>query len=174
MHNGRVSRGRVSGCGFFVSDRSQVTCNMWHMPHDMWHMTCDKWHMKKDINKIVFLSVCFGIGSTICTKQEIQCLPYARFFLNPWWGRPVGGKIIFLTILCLCIYFKNKKGGEHICRCQQYLIFVILITEINLRLLIERYFFRIHCIYFARGICSTINVFCDKIELYSNCHSLLK
>ena len=30
----------------------------------------------------LFLSVSFGIGATIRTRLEIQCLPYAGFFMN--------------------------------------------------------------------------------------------
>ena len=43
-----VSRGRVCGCGCWLSDRWQVTSdtNMWHVTHDMCHFLGQKWSKK--------------------------------------------------------------------------------------------------------------------------------
>ena len=63
-------------------DTCHMTFDTWHITHDMWHMTCDMWHAtldtwhKEEKNKIVFLSVRFGICATICIKRKIQCVPY--------------------------------------------------------------------------------------------------
>ena len=53
VHNGRVSRGRVCGCGCWLSDRWQVVGDRWHVTgdkvtHDRWHVTRDTWHMTHD------------------------------------------------------------------------------------------------------------------------------
>ena len=52
VHNGRVSRRRVSGCGCWLIDRWQVagdrwhvTCYKWQVTSEMWHMTHNMWHM---------------------------------------------------------------------------------------------------------------------------------
>ena len=53
----------------------------------------------KKIGPFLFISVRFGIGATIRIGQEIQCLPYAGFFLN----------ILFMTIEILFVsYFQDS------------------------------------------------------------------
>ena len=57
-----------------VSDRWQVTRNMGHLTCDTWHRTCDPWHMTCDTwhsSPFHSVSVCFGIGATIRTHQNI-------------------------------------------------------------------------------------------------------
>ena len=52
VHNGGVGRGRVCGCGCWLSDgwqvagdRCPVTCDTWHMTCDTGHVTHDMWHV---------------------------------------------------------------------------------------------------------------------------------
>ena len=54
--------------------------DMWQVTGDTQHMTPDTWHLTPDLkNKFIYF---FGIGATICTHQEIQCLLCAGFL----WG----------------------------------------------------------------------------------------
>ena len=60
-----------------ICDTYHVTRDTWHMTTefiDMWHIPCYTWHLTHD-NWI------YCIGATIGTRQEIQCLLYAWFFL---------------------------------------------------------------------------------------------
>ena len=84
VHNGGVNKGRVCGCGCWMlvtSDRWQVTRNTLHVKHDTWHITSDTWHLTCDtIPPPLSVSVRFGIGGNIRTRQEIQH-PRMRYFL---------------------------------------------------------------------------------------------
>ena len=60
-----------------------MTRDTWHITLDTWHVTPDMWTMMNALKKYIkkkAASVRFGIGATIRTCQEIQCLPYAGYF----------------------------------------------------------------------------------------------
>ena len=67
-------------------DTWHLTHDTWRMTHDTLHVTPDMWHLTQDLYIFVCpflsLSVCFGVGATIHTRQEIQCLLHARFLMN--------------------------------------------------------------------------------------------
>ena len=51
---------------------------------DRWQVKCDMWHLTPDasffvVGPFLSVSVLFGIGATIRTRREIQCLPHAGF-----------------------------------------------------------------------------------------------
>ena len=48
VHNGRVRRGRVCGCGCWLNDRWQVAGDRWHLTGDRWHVTHRIWHLTQD------------------------------------------------------------------------------------------------------------------------------
>ena len=60
-----------------------VTCDRWHKTRDTWHLTIKTWHLTPDIFFFFlnFFGDFFCMGATIHTSREIQCLPYAGFFL---------------------------------------------------------------------------------------------
>ena len=65
-----------------VEDHSSALYYCTQIPNDMSHLTPDTWHMTPDLVKdffFFFSSSC--IGASIRTRWEIQCLPYAGFFL---------------------------------------------------------------------------------------------
>ena len=70
---GELAGGQSVAMAFGISNKWQVRCDMWHVICDMWHLTCDTWPVTHDF--FFAFSVRFGIGATICTRWEIQCLP---------------------------------------------------------------------------------------------------
>ena len=84
--------GELAGAvSFDIFDMWHATRDMWHVPCYMWHVTCDMWHLTPDtwhLTPIIFwnrffkILKCFCIDATIRTCWEIQCLPYAGFFVN--------------------------------------------------------------------------------------------
>ena len=61
------------------------TRNMWHLAGDTWNLKPETWHMTPDLkNKIfifiIFFSGFFCIVASVCTRREIQWLPYAIYF----------------------------------------------------------------------------------------------
>ena len=89
---GGLAWGRYVAVFVGLSERWQVTRDSRHLTCDTWNMTCDTWHVTFDTWRVTifffFLStyVRFGIGATIRTRREIQCLPFAGFSSN----RPTG------------------------------------------------------------------------------------
>ena len=85
---GELVGGRFVAVAVGVSDSWQVTGDRWlvivDMVHDIWHMSHDTWHFfffffsSKIYCQFLSVSVRSGIGATIRTYQEIQCLPYAE------------------------------------------------------------------------------------------------
>ena len=51
--------------------------DIWQVMRNMWHVRCYTWNVTHDY---IFFPSHFGTGATIRTRQEIQCLPHARFF----------------------------------------------------------------------------------------------
>ena len=64
---------------FFFFLFFQHRCDIWHVTCNTWHMTCDLWHFLF----CQFFLFLVGIYAIIRTRWESQCLPYARFSLNP-------------------------------------------------------------------------------------------
>ena len=61
---------------------------MWEMRSDKWHKTYDRWQVKCAMNHVTsemwhmthdIFSVLFGVGATIGTRWETQCLQNAGF-----------------------------------------------------------------------------------------------
>ena len=48
LHNRRVRRGRICGCGCWLSDRWQVPGYSWHVTGDRWQVPCDTWNVTPD------------------------------------------------------------------------------------------------------------------------------
>ena len=48
VHNVRVSRGRVCGCGWWHGDRWQVACDKWQVTGDRWQVTDGSWQVTGD------------------------------------------------------------------------------------------------------------------------------
>ena len=102
VHTGELARGRSVAFAVGVNDMWQVTCNTgqatcktWHMTHDTWHLTPDIWFLVS-----IYFLVCFGFlgrAATICTRQEIQCLPYCLCcpFSKLIWQARVVWKLVF-------------------------------------------------------------------------------
>ena len=59
------------------------------------------------------VSVCFGIGATIRTRREIQCVPYAEFFLLA---------IVFVAYCCYWCYYIETFNFS-------FIDFLIIISE---------------------------------------------
>ena len=71
----------ITNTAWKVCKERQVTGDRWYMTGEMWDMTHD----------IFFLLFCFGIGATIHTRWEIQCLPYVGLLVfNAGWTGKTG------------------------------------------------------------------------------------
>ena len=113
---GELAGGGSVAVAVGISDMWQVTCNTWHMTHDMKHMTHETLHIFSIIFYLLIMSVyiCFGIGATIRTRQEIQYLLYFRILFKesaPW---PILSSICDVHIsVCPVIFFKASHWPLH-------------------------------------------------------------
>ena len=83
VHSGIVCGGRSVAVAVCRSDRWHVTGDMRHMTCNMRHVTYDKWQITIFIFfMFLIVSVRFGMGATIRTRWENQCLPYAGFSMS--------------------------------------------------------------------------------------------
>ena len=67
VHSGGVRRGRARSCGCWRE---------WHVTDDRWHATRITLLVTHDTWLVKFFFFFLCISATICTHQEIQCLPY--------------------------------------------------------------------------------------------------
>ena len=116
--------GELAGWGLWLF--TLVTCDIvtrdaWHLISDTCHLTHEKWHkflkvisnnsLKLYLKCVNLYLTFFDIGATICTRPEIQCLPYEDFFVN----YAIQCKIHFgFTFLASIIwqYFKGFGGRQ--------------------------------------------------------------
>ena len=69
---GELAEGGSVAVAVSVTHETQnVKSYTWHVTCHTWHLTPDTWYYSKFFPSILFVSVCFSIGTTICPHWEI-------------------------------------------------------------------------------------------------------
>ena len=103
-------------------DTQNVTC-------DMWHLTPDTWHFSFSFPlSVFFVVVFFGIGYTIRTRSDIQCLEYVIFLLNFYF-------VITKFLEIFSFFLQPSHFSKNLA------FFAKILSYLNLQILVKSVFF---------------------------------